>query len=325
MEVTQRISSEAQRTAAAAQVTSAEALQLGNQQHQLELLRHRDTRVAELRSRYTAAAEQLGSSAIAVRLAGIYALATLSDDWGRERSETDRQTCVEVLAAYFRMLSEEVALRSDGEDSSHSLRQAVWQVATARLAYGLIDETRWTEMTIDLSEANLNGRTLDSLLLDADLNLYRSFADGYDFYITDCTISSSGFLNLAHSRFRSVSFVNCRFEDGEINLLNMSIDTRLLFKNCAFLGTSLIVTSSSKVNLEFLGCEFLKFPKKLPPYSGFLKIKFIECQISTALKRWPTDEDFTHCIVRDCNFSEPAFEIVTQEAAPMWHRDGKQE
>lgn len=48
--------------------------------------------------RYTQAAAQLGSTAAAVRLAGVYALARIADD-----SERDRTTCLEVLCAYLRM------------------------------------------------------------------------------------------------------------------------------------------------------------------------------------------------------------------------------
>ena len=48
--------------------------------------------------RYAAAAEQLGHNKAAVRLAGVYALARLADDW-----EPHRQTCIDVLCAYLRM------------------------------------------------------------------------------------------------------------------------------------------------------------------------------------------------------------------------------
>ena len=48
--------------------------------------------------RYATAAEQLGSSSATVRLAGIYALANLADQW-----EEQRQQCVEVLCAHLRL------------------------------------------------------------------------------------------------------------------------------------------------------------------------------------------------------------------------------
>jgi hypothetical protein len=56
----------------------------------------------DYRDRYTAAATQIGSDKAPIRLAGVYALAQLADEWGR--SEPDqRQTCIDVLCSYLRM------------------------------------------------------------------------------------------------------------------------------------------------------------------------------------------------------------------------------
>ena len=51
-----------------------------------------------LNERFATGAEQLGSDKPAVRLAGVYAMAGLADDW-----EENRQVCVDVLCAYLRM------------------------------------------------------------------------------------------------------------------------------------------------------------------------------------------------------------------------------
>ncbi|WP_331727068.1 pentapeptide repeat-containing protein (plasmid) [Streptomyces globisporus] len=52
----------------------------------------------QLTERYSKAAEQLGHEQAAVRLAGVYAMARLADDWPEQR-----QVCVDVLCAYLRM------------------------------------------------------------------------------------------------------------------------------------------------------------------------------------------------------------------------------
>ena len=57
-----------------------------------------EQRVRTLNERFATAAEQLGSDKPAVRLAGVYAMAGLADDW-----QENRQTCVDVLCAYLRM------------------------------------------------------------------------------------------------------------------------------------------------------------------------------------------------------------------------------
>lgn len=48
--------------------------------------------------RFSRSSEQLASDKVAMRLAGVYALAGLADDW-----EEGRQTCIDVLCAYLRM------------------------------------------------------------------------------------------------------------------------------------------------------------------------------------------------------------------------------
>jgi hypothetical protein len=57
-----------------------------------------EQRTRTLNERFATAAEQLGSDKPAVRLAGVYAIAGLADDWNE-----NRQTCVDVLCAYLRM------------------------------------------------------------------------------------------------------------------------------------------------------------------------------------------------------------------------------
>jgi hypothetical protein len=85
------------------------AQDLAQQQHQLasqaEERAARDSeqerelaRTRLFNERFTTAAGQLGDDRPAVRLAGIYAMAGLADDWPAQR-----QTCVYVLCAYIRM------------------------------------------------------------------------------------------------------------------------------------------------------------------------------------------------------------------------------
>ena len=70
---------------------------LGHQREQLDRTLA-EQRARTLNERFATAAEQLGSDKPAVRLAGVYSMAGLADDW-----EENRQTCVDVLCAYLRM------------------------------------------------------------------------------------------------------------------------------------------------------------------------------------------------------------------------------
>src|SRR5215469_9250768 len=88
-----------------------------------------EQRTRTLNERFATAAEQLGSDKPAVRLAGVYAMAGLADDW-----EENRQTCVSVLCAYLRMPYEP----DPGYDAPES----------QRLAFQAIREVRHTVIRI---------------------------------------------------------------------------------------------------------------------------------------------------------------------------------
>ncbi|QNN52316.1 pentapeptide repeat-containing protein [Nocardioides mesophilus] len=64
--------------------------------------------VSRLRDRFTIAAGQLGDGALAVRVAGVYAMANLADEWliraeGNALDRHEAQACVDVLCAYMRL------------------------------------------------------------------------------------------------------------------------------------------------------------------------------------------------------------------------------
>jgi hypothetical protein len=61
--------------------------------------------------RFAAAAEQLAHERPQVRLAGVYALAGLADDW-----DQGRQKCVEVLISYLRLAQGDDRAPGPGED-----------------------------------------------------------------------------------------------------------------------------------------------------------------------------------------------------------------
>src|SRR5579859_5410995 len=88
----------------AVQISGRRATSRDTQQALAAQLEQLDRTLAEQRTRtlnerFATAAGQLGGDKPpAVRLAGVYAMAGLADDW-----EKNRQTCVDVLCAYLRM------------------------------------------------------------------------------------------------------------------------------------------------------------------------------------------------------------------------------
>lgn len=103
-----------------------------------------------LAKRYQDAAQQLGHERAAVRLAGVYAMARLADDWPDQR-----QTCVDVLCAYLRMPSDP----AEGADAlaEREVRATVLQAIMTRLAKNLLPgQADWRTCRFDLGGAVLN-------------------------------------------------------------------------------------------------------------------------------------------------------------------------
>jgi hypothetical protein len=80
-----------------------------------------------LAKRYQDAASLLGHEKAAVRLAGVYAMARLADDWMEHRQE-----CIDVLCAYLRMPWLRLASGQD-DPTDHEVRKAVLSVIEAHV------------------------------------------------------------------------------------------------------------------------------------------------------------------------------------------------
>ena len=117
-------------------------------------------------ARFGAATAQLGDEKAAVRLAGVYALARLADDWDHQR-----QTCVNVLCAYLRMpwpLDENTA---DREVRKTVVSAIADRCSTSPPHHDLNKRAAWADLHFDfagaefMDEVNLNGCEFRSLSL----------------------------------------------------------------------------------------------------------------------------------------------------------------
>ena len=123
-----------------------------------------NTRVAEAaalraeedgRSRlYQEAAQQLGHEKAPVRLAGVYAMARLADDWPDQR-----QTCIDVLCAYLRM-------PFPGDDAEEQVRRAAWSVLVAHWTAPADAATSWLTNNFDFRGATLYDVRLDGITFE---------------------------------------------------------------------------------------------------------------------------------------------------------------
>ncbi|MEO3776033.1 hypothetical protein ABGB16_04080 [Micromonospora sp. B11E3] len=147
--------------------------------------------------RFAKASEQLGSDKAAVRLAGVYAMAGLADDW-RE----GRQTCIDVLCAYLRMpYSPPSETPSEASTQQAEGQASTVDAETARAAR----EEREVRHTV----IRLIGRHLRLIL--GDPTSWR----GLDFDFTGAVFDGGDFSNVTFSGGR-VSFEGATFSAGRV-------------------------------------------------------------------------------------------------------------
>ena len=164
-----------------------------------------EQRTRTLNERFATAAEELGSDKPAVRLAGVYAMAGLADDW-----EENRQTCVDVLCAYLRMPYEP----GPGQDAPEpqrlafqairEVRHTVIRVVTAHLRENAA--VSWQGLNFDFTGVVFDG---------GDFRGARFSGGTVDF---DGARFSGGTVHFDGARFSGgmVHFTGARFSGGTV-------------------------------------------------------------------------------------------------------------
>ncbi|MEU1754847.1 hypothetical protein ABZ436_19605 [Micromonospora matsumotoense] len=150
--------------------------------------------------RFAKASEQLGSDKAAVRLAGVYAMAGLADDW-----RDGRQTCIDVLCAYLRMpytppeegyRASNEALPAQADDDASA--------ATSEAARAAREEREVRHTVIRLIGRHLR-------LAEKDANSWR----GFDYDFTGAVFDGGDLSGVTFSGGR-VSFDGATFSGGDV-------------------------------------------------------------------------------------------------------------
>ncbi len=168
-----------------------------------------------LAKRYQDAAGQLGHEKATVRLAGVYAMAKLADDWSEQR-----QTCVDVLCAYLRMPWPKFA---DGTEDPAELevRRSIGHALSLHLQPGTTGVS-WKELQLDFSGARLVDLRLSNVYLANPTSFRGSRFEGtVDLYSFDCPkgvdftdVRVVGRLNLSMKVASKVDFEGSHIEPG---------------------------------------------------------------------------------------------------------------
>ncbi|MEB3024199.1 pentapeptide repeat-containing protein, partial [[Mycobacterium] crassicus] len=189
-DLTQRTAAEAKEIAARAQQTAANAYALTHQQHKLAVERQQGDEIRQLRARFSQAAEHLAHPSPAVRMAGVYAMAALADDWASRGFTSEVQVCIDVLCGYLRLPYDpehgadhqrKVVVTHVGTDgqkaqekhfefrhNDRQVRQTIVRVIASHLRLELEDERSWSNYAfdfryshfedVDFGQAVFNGR-----------------------------------------------------------------------------------------------------------------------------------------------------------------------
>ena len=178
-----------------------------------------EQRIRTLNERFAAAAEQLGSDKpSAVRLAGVYAMAGLADDW-----KENQQTCVDVLCAYLRMPyepdpgqdapgSERLAFRA-----SREVRHTVIRVITAHLKDDAA--VSWQGLNFDFTGVVFDGGDfINAKFSGGEVNFHRAEFSGGTVYFSIAGFSG-GTVSFFDAKFSgsTVYFNDTEFSGGTVH------------------------------------------------------------------------------------------------------------
>lgn len=220
-----------------------------------------------LRDRYTTVAEQLGHDSAAIRLAGVYALASLADDWHDFGNDDERQVCIDLLCAYLRTtrslpgaptpeltppprlkparrsLAGHDRLRpaprrpsTDNDREEQHVRAAIVNSIRARTR----SKDQWTGCAFDLSGANLSGANFT----DAHL----SHANLIHANLTNANLTRTNLFraNLGRAQLTSADLTDADLTDANLSSANL---TRAFLVEANLTDANLFAANLSNANL----------------------------------------------------------------------------
>jgi hypothetical protein len=189
-----------------------------------------------LSKRYQDAAEQLGHGKAAVRLAGVYAMARLADDWPEQR-----QTCVNVLCAYLRATSRTLEPDSDrwahvkGEDiwpdGEHEVRLTITSVIRDHLQADSVPS--WSDLEFNLEHVQFVNADFSQAIFArrprfASALFSSTTFEGAIFYhggdFSDVFVAYSG-VEGYESKLGDLAFANVQVLGGSIDMAGMKISS----------------------------------------------------------------------------------------------------
>jgi hypothetical protein len=236
----------------------------------------KEQRTRTLNERFATAGEQLGNDKPTIRLAGVYAMAVLADDWTE-----NRQTCVDMLCAYLRMPYEPdpgdgaIPEEQRAFQASREVRQTVIQVITAHLKDGAA--VSWQGLNFDFTGVAFDGGDFSGAVFSGGtVNFTGAVFSGGTVKFNGARFSG-GRVNFIGTEFSggTVNFNGARFSGGTVNFTGAVFSGgRVYFNYAVFSGGKVDFSDASdwSVPPEFPWTDTppagVKLPKGKDPFSG---------------------------------------------------------
>jgi uncharacterized protein YjbI with pentapeptide repeats len=175
----------------------------------------------QLATRFGRASEQLGHDSAAVRLAGMYAMAALADDWTAQR-----QLCVNVLTTYLQVPYEPDLEKPGHRHGEREVRRNVLRVIRDHLREGFSDVS-WCGYNFRFEDAVFDGGDLTGArFTGGNVTFHSARFVGGTFHFDNVRIEGA-----------QVWFTHTRFEGGEVRFEGAALtDGALTFDGAQVTG-----------------------------------------------------------------------------------------
>ncbi|THV37758.1 pentapeptide repeat-containing protein [Glycomyces buryatensis] len=201
---------------------------------------------------FAAAADQLSSEQAANRLGGVYAMASLADDW-----DHGRQKCVNVLCAYLRMPYDpphlpENATAEQALDYKHArqerqVRHAIFDAIGERLRTEPVEGRTWHHCNFDFSGATIDGGDLHKAVFAGPVSFRKAqfpegllFARGAKFLdgiLFGGVVINGGAISLFEAEFSDLAqFADMEVTAGSLNFSGAIFRGFTTFRYTRFAG-----------------------------------------------------------------------------------------
>ncbi len=269
--------------------------------------------------RFLAACAELGNDAAAVRLAAVYALARLADDWRPER-----QTCIDVLCAYLRLPYVANPEGSDWKQGEREVRLSIVRIIRDHLRKTLEDPLTWQGFDFDFTTATFDDGDLSGANFSAGTVSFLGAIFSGGMVSFQGTRFSGAEVNFVAAAFvgSEVSFHKAAFSGGKVNFYKAAFATGGVDFTAAvfsggkvgFLDAEFCGSKVSFSGVTFSGGEVSFGAKFTAGTVDFPGAKFTGSDVSFVLARFAGGEvDFERARFPD---NSPAFAVLLRDPPP---------